>query len=121
MHYHVLTLFPEMITQGMGFSITGRAQKKELLHLDVTNIRDFAQNKNFKVDDYPYGGGAGMVMEAEPVYLAYETVCQKIKSWKQGKKPKVLFMSPQGENISQSGNGNELGRRGRFSIFMWTL
>lgn len=100
MHYHVLTLFPEMITQGMGFSITGRAQKKELLHIDVTNIRDFAQNKNFKVDDYPYGGGAGMVMEAEPVYLAYETVCQKIKS-ENRKKPRVLFMTPQGETFSQ--------------------
>ena len=101
MHYHVLTLFPEMIEQGMGFSITGRAQKKELLHLDVTNIRDFAQNKNYKVDDYPYGGGAGMVMEAEPVYLAYEDVCERIAKEKR-KKPKVLFMTPQGENFSQS-------------------
>ncbi len=101
MHYHVLTLFPEMIEQGMGFSITGRAQKKELLHLDVTNIRDFAQNKNYKVDDYPYGGGAGMVMEAEPVYLAYEDVCERIAKEKR-KKPKVLFMTPQGETFSQS-------------------
>lgn len=101
MHYHVLTLFPEMIEQGMGFSITGRAQKKKLLHLDVTNIRDFAQNKNYKVDDYPYGGGAGMVMEAEPVYLAYEDVCERIAKEKR-KKPKVLFMTPQGETFSQS-------------------
>ncbi len=100
MHYHVLTLFPEMIEQAMSYSITGRAQQKELLHLEVTNIRDFSQNKFHKVDDYPYGGGAGMVMEAEPVYLSYEQVAKSIEE-KGRKKPKVLFMTPQGETFSQ--------------------
>lgn len=100
MHYHVLTLFPEMIEQVMGYSITGRAQKNELLHLDVTNIRDFSQNKFHKVDDYPYGGGAGMVMEAEPVYLSYQQVTKKVEQ-EGRKKPKVLFMTPQGETFSQ--------------------
>lgn len=101
MHYHVLTLFPEMITQTMGYSITGRAQKNEKLHIEVTNIRDFSQNKYNKVDDYPYGGGAGMVMEPEPVYLAYEKVREQVEAAGR-KKPRVLFMTPQGETFSQS-------------------
>lgn len=101
MHYHVLTLFPDMVEQAMGHSITGRAQKNGYLHLDVTDIRDFSQNKFHKVDDYPYGGGAGMVMEAEPVFLSYEKVRKEVEA--QGrKKPKVLFMSPQGRTFSQS-------------------
>ena len=68
MHYHVLTLFPEMIEQGMGTSIMGRAMEQGLIRLTATNIRDFSTNKHMKVDDYPYGGGAGMVMQAEPVW-----------------------------------------------------
>lgn len=62
MNYHVLTLFPEMIENGMNTSITGRAITKGLLSLEAINIRDFAFNKHQKVDDYPYGGGAGMLM-----------------------------------------------------------
>ena len=65
MNYHVLTLFPEMIENGMNTSITGRAITKGLLSLEAINIRDFAFNKHQKVDDYPYGGGAGMLMQAE--------------------------------------------------------
>lgn len=101
MHYHVLTLFPEMVEQVMSHSITGRALQKEYLTLDVTDIRDYSQNKYHKVDDYPYGGGAGMVMEPEPVYLAYEKVCKDVEAMGR-KKPKVLFMSPQGKTFSQS-------------------
>ena len=63
MNYHVLTLFPEMIENGMNTSITGRAITKGLLSLEAINIRDFAFNKHQKVDDYPYGGGAGMLMQ----------------------------------------------------------
>ena len=70
MNYHVLTLFPEMIENGMNTSITGRAITKGLLSLEAINIRDFAFNKHQKVDDYPYGGGAGMRRQAEPVYLS---------------------------------------------------
>ncbi len=73
MHYHVLTLFPEMIEQGMGTSIMGRAMEQGLIRLTATNIRDFSTNKHMKVDDYPYGGGAGMVMQAEPVLRSMET------------------------------------------------
>ncbi len=97
MNFHVLTLFPEMILQGMNTSITGRAIAKGLLSIEAVNIRDFAFNKHQKVDDYPYGGGAGMLMQAEPVYLAYESIAERI-----GKKPRVVFLTPQGKVFHQS-------------------
>ena len=96
MHYHVLTLFPEMIENGMNTSITGRAITKGLLSLEAINIRDFAFNKHQKVDDYPYGGGAGMLMQAEPVYLSYESIAERI-----GRKPRVIFLTPQGKTFNQ--------------------
>ena len=74
MNFHILTLFPEMIEQGLNTSITGRAISNGLLSIEAINIRDYAFNKHQSVDDYPYGGGAGMLMQAEPVYLAYEAV-----------------------------------------------
>ena len=77
MNFHVLTLFPEMIENGMNTSITGRAITKGLLTLEAVNIRDYAFNKHQKVDDYTYGGGAGMLMQAEPVYLAYEAIAKR--------------------------------------------
>ena len=83
MNFHVLTLFPEMIENGMNTSITGRAITKGLLTLEAVNIRDYAFNKHQKVDDYTYGGGAGMLMQAEPVYLAYEAVKEQIDKRKQ--------------------------------------
>ena len=97
MHYHVLTLFPEMIEQGMGTSIMGRAMEQGLIRLTATNIRDFSTNKHMKVDDYPYGGGAGMVMQAEPVYLAYESIQKKL-----GYRPRVVYLTPQGEVFHQT-------------------
>lgn len=96
MNYHVLTLFPEMIENGMNTSITGRAITKGLLSLEAINIRDFAFNKHQKVDDYPYGGGAGMLMQAEPVYLSYESIAEHI-----GRKPRVIFLTPQGKTFNQ--------------------
>ncbi len=96
MIYKVLTLFPEMIEQGMGTSITGRAISKGLLELLAINIRDYSDNKHNKVDDYPYGGGAGMVMQAEPVYRAFEAVTKNCK-----KKPRVIFLTPQGKVFNQ--------------------
>ena len=96
MNYHVLTLFPEMIENGMNTSITGRAITKGLLSLEAINIRDFAFNKHQKVDDYPYGGGAGMLMQAEPVYLSYESIAESI-----GRKPRVIFLTPQGKTFNQ--------------------
>lgn len=78
MNFHVMTLFPEMITSGMNTSIIGRAIQKGLLTVEAVNIRDFAFNKHQKVDDYTYGGGAGMLMQAEPVYLAYASIAERI-------------------------------------------
>ena len=97
MRYHVLTLFPEMIEQGMGTSITGRAMDQELISLHTVNIRDYANNKHMKVDDYPYGGGAGMVMQAEPVYQAYQSIVSKSEN----KKPRVIYLTPQGKVFNQ--------------------
>ena len=97
MNYHVLTLFPEMIMDGLNTSIIGRAMNKSLISLEAINIRDFATNKHMKVDDYPYGGGAGMVMQAEPVYLAYKSIEERIN-----KKPRVINLTPQGKVFNQS-------------------
>ena len=96
MNFHVMTLFPEMIEQGFHSSITGRAMEKGLLQLDAVNIRDYAVNKHMRVDDYPYGGGAGMVMQAEPVYRCYEAVKEKI-----GRDVRVIYLTPQGRVFNQ--------------------
>lgn len=96
MNYHVLTLFPEMIEQGLNTSIIGRAIEEGLISLEAVNIRDYSDNKHNKVDDYPYGGGAGMVMQAQPVYGAYEALEEKI-----GHKPRVIYMTPQGKVFNQ--------------------
>ena len=68
MHFYIMTLFPEMVMQGLGTSIIGRAMEKGILSIDAVNIRDYVFNKHNSVEDYPYGGGAGMLMKAEPVY-----------------------------------------------------
>ena len=77
MNFHVMTLFPEMIERAMGESITGRAIKAGHISVNAVNIRDFANNKHNRVDDYPYGGGAGMVMQAEPVYQCYDALAMR--------------------------------------------
>ena len=96
MNFHVLTLFPDMIRDGMNTSIIGRAMAGGFLDIEAVNIRDYAFNKHQKVDDYPYGGGAGMLMQAEPVYLAYESVEKKI-----GYQPRVIYLTPQGKVFNQ--------------------
>ncbi|MCR5603050.1 MAG: tRNA (guanosine(37)-N1)-methyltransferase TrmD [Lachnospiraceae bacterium] len=80
MNFHIMTLFPEMVMQGLNTSIIGRAMDKGLINIEAVNIRDYAYNKHNKVDDYIYGGGAGMLMQAEPVYLCYEAVKNRIES-----------------------------------------
>ena len=97
MNFHVLTLFPEMIQNGLNTSITGRAIEKGTLSLNTVNIRDFSHNKHGHVDDYPYGGGAGMVMQPGPVYEAYQSVAEKLD-----KKPRVIYLTPQGKVFNQS-------------------
>lgn len=96
MKFHVLTLFPEMVENGLHASITGRAIAKGILSLDAVNIRDFAGNKHSKVDDYPYGGGAGMLMQAEPVYQAYKSVEAQA-----GKPLRTIYLTPQGVPFQQ--------------------
>ncbi len=100
MRFHILTLFPEMVYDCLNTSIIGRAITNGNIELNVVNIRDFATNKHHKVDDYPYGGGAGMVMQAEPVYLAYKSIEEKVSD-KSGRKPRVLYMTPQGKVFNQ--------------------
>ena len=79
MNFHILTLFSEMVENGLKTSIIGRAVAGGLLSIEAVNIRDFAFNKHQSVDDYPYGGGAGMLMQAEPVYLAYKDIEERIQ------------------------------------------
>lgn len=98
MNFHVLTLFPEMIANGLHTSITGRALEKGTISLDLVNIRDYTTNKHKKVDDYPYGGGAGMLMQAQPVYDAFLSVTKKLKT---RMRPRVIYLAPQGKTFHQ--------------------
>ena len=84
---------------GLNTSIIGRAVKNGLLSIEALNIRDYAFNKHHSVDDYPYGGGAGMLMQAEPVYQCYEALTEKIK---QKKRARVIYLSPQGQTFNQT-------------------
>ena len=96
MQFYIMTLFPEMVMGGLKTSIIGRAIKNELLSIEAINIRDYAFNKHNSVDDYPYGGGAGMLMQAEPVYQCYKALEDRI-----GKRPRVVYLSPQGQTFNQ--------------------
>ncbi|MDE5908072.1 MAG: tRNA (guanosine(37)-N1)-methyltransferase TrmD, partial [Lachnospiraceae bacterium] len=101
MNYYVLTLFPEMIMSGLCTSIIGRAMEKGMISLEAVNIRDYTTNKHKKVDDYPYGGGAGMLMQAQPVFDAYLAVREKIhREGRQG--GRVIYLTPQGRTFHQS-------------------
>ena len=108
MHYVVLTLFKEMVKTIMNTSIMGRALEKGLIDLDVIDIRDYAENKHNRVDDYPYGGGAGMVMQAGPVYKACEAARDLIDGKDQTKekadekkRTRLIYLSPIGRPFTQ--------------------
>ena len=102
MNFHILTLFPEMVMNGLNTSIIGRAVNAGHLSIEAVNIRDYAFNKHQSVDDYPYGGGAGMLMQAEPVYLAHKAVAETIQSRMcdraQGEVPEESQAAGEGEN-----------------------
>ena len=96
MNVHILTLFPEMIMDGLHTSILARAMDKGLITLEAVNIRDYTLSKHKKVDDYTYGGGAGMLMQAQPVYDAYMSVKERMSG-----PARVIYMSPQGKTFDQ--------------------
>lgn len=92
--FHILTLFPEMVLQGLQSSVIGKAAQKGILSFDATDIRDYTSDRHGKVDDYPYGGGAGMLMQAQPVYDAYQAVTK-------GRKVRTVYVTPQGIPFTQ--------------------
>lgn len=95
MKIDIMTLFPEMCESVLSESIIGRARKAGIVTVNCHNIRDFAGNKHNRVDDAPYGGGMGMVMQAEPIYNCF-------KSLYDGEKPHLVYMSPKGKTFKQS-------------------
>lgn len=96
MRFDILTLFPEMIEAVLGDSIIGRARAKGIIDVNCVQIRDFANNKHRQVDDYPYGGGTGMVMQPQPIYDAYNSICKGLDY-----KPYTVYLSPQGKTFKQ--------------------
>lgn len=102
MNFHILTLFPEMVESVFCTSILGRAVSAGIISVNAVNIRDYACNRHHKVDDYTYGGGAGMLMQAEPVYLAVESVQEKIRQNGSGQPPRVIYVTPQGAAFTQN-------------------
>lgn len=97
-NFYVLTLFPEMIDAALSHSIIGRAVKEGIIDVEAVNIRDFSKDKHRHVDDYPYGGGAGMVMQPQPIYDAYKSIEKKAGKLE---KARVIYMSPQGKRFDQ--------------------
>ena len=97
MRVDILTLFPDMFEAVLKESIIGRAASKQIVELEFHNIRDYTENKHRKVDDYPYGGGLGMIMQCQPIFAAVEDIRGKL-----GEKPYTILMSPQGKTFDQS-------------------
>lgn len=98
MRIDVLTLFPEMFDGVFGASILGKAREKGIVSLEAINFREYSNNKHNTVDDYPYGGGGGMVLKPEPVFAAVEDLMARKES---GARPRVILMCPQGESFTQ--------------------
>lgn len=96
MNFYILTLFPEMIKNGLEHSIIKKAIEKNIISIYPINIRDFSNNKHNKVDDYPYGGGHGMILKAQPIYDAFLSIKNKISN-----NAKVIYMTPQGKPFNQ--------------------
>lgn len=113
MHFHIMTLFPGMVLDGLHTSIIGRAEEKGLISIEALNIRDYTLDKHKKVDDYPYGGGAGMLMQAQPVYNCFRAVQDSIAA-RRGESAdmgaaRVIYVTPQGELFNQ-GKAAELSK-----------
>lgn len=97
MRIDILTLFPEMCERVLSESIIGRARQEGLVEINCVQIRDYSKDKHNRVDDTPYGGGTGMIMQVQPIYDCYCDLCEKT-----GKKPHLIFMSPQGKTLTQA-------------------
>lgn len=96
MKFTILTLFPEMVMSGLNESIIGRAKEKGIIDIEAVNIRDYTEDKHKKVDDYPYGGGAGMVMQAQPIYDAHKAVTVNMEGT-----VRTVYLTPQGRTFNQ--------------------
>lgn len=96
MRIDILTLFPEMVDNALSESIIGRARNNNLIEINCINIRDFSKDKHKRVDDYPYGGGNGMVMQPQPIYDACKSIIDSVE-----KRPVIIYMSPQGKVFNQ--------------------
>lgn len=96
MRFDVLTLFPNMFENVFKESIIGKARRLGLVEINLINIRDFAENKHRQVDDYPYGGGPGMILQPQPIYNAYKSIINSLDY-----KPKVIYLTPQGKQFDQ--------------------
>lgn len=96
MRIDILTLFPDMCNGVLGESIIGRARAAGKVEINSVDIRNYTKDKHRRVDDKPYGGGMGMIMQAEPIFQCYNALCDEI-----GKKPHLLYMTPQGKTLTQ--------------------
>ena len=96
MRIDILTLFPEMCESVLSESIIGRARKNELVEIHCRQIRDYTLDKHNRVDDTPYGGGMGMIMQVQPIYDCFMSLCEEL-----GTKPHLIYMSPQGKTLDQ--------------------
>ena len=96
MRIDILTLFPDMCGSVLSESIIGRARENGFVEIECTDIRDYTADKHNRVDDAPYGGGPGMIMQAQPIYDCFEALCKKL-----GKRPRLIYMSPQGKVLTQ--------------------
>ena len=96
MRIDILTLFPEMCMSVLGESIIGRARENGFVEINCRNIRDYTLDKHNRVDDAPYGGGTGMIMQTQPIYDCFASLCEEI-----GARPHLIYMSPQGQTLTQ--------------------
>nr|WP_330364374.1 tRNA (guanosine(37)-N1)-methyltransferase TrmD [Butyrivibrio sp. XPD2002] len=109
MNFYIMTLFPEMVMDVLNTSILKRAIDKGTIFAKAVNIRDYANNKHNKVDDYTYGGGAGMLMQAQPIYDCYKAILEEIREKNPNANPRVIYVTPQGKVFSQ-GMARELSQ-----------
>ena len=115
MHIEIATLFPEMCEAVLGESIVGRARRAGKISLHCRQIREYTQDKHRRVDDTPYGGGMGMVMQCEPIYNCYKAVCEEL-----GEKPHTIYMSPKGRLFDQK-RAIELSKLDNILIILYDI